>query len=214
MIKSQYNIGFIIGLLFGAILPLLMIYSYSGTNVLLNQAIESYVKSYHKHSSQERFYAYTPQGRSFQIIPLDEKHMSTAALISTLSQVVYKTLSFNVDTVESHLKGKARYFSKGAQKDLQKSFGALYSQLSDPDTIYSIETRPLSAPVLRKQELQKGQLHWSGYMTVKIQPIDINNIPTDYTIEARVDYDLKRAITKPLHQGFLLTSWNVTYSKK
>ncbi len=112
------------------------------------------------HQEKNRYFATTADGRILQLAPLDQPNISTAALMSWVSQAATETMTFGFHDYQRRLQDASRHFTR-------RGWESFTTALQRSRIIESVESlqqvvtaTPRSAPVLLQQGIFNGRYRW------------------------------------------------------
>jgi|GEM_PF-197830 intracellular multiplication protein IcmL len=112
------------------------------------------------HEGRDRYFATTADGRILQLVPLDQPNMSSAALMSWVSQAATEVMTFGFHDYQRRLQEASRHFTR-------RGWESFTTALQRSRIIESVETlqqvvtaTPRSAPVLLQEGVFNGRHRW------------------------------------------------------
>lgn len=156
------------------------------------------------HKGQDRYFATTADGRILQLIPLDQPNMSSAALLSWVSQSATEVMTFGFHDYQRRLQDSSRHFTR-------RGWESFTTALQRSRIIESVESlqqvvtaAPRSAPVLIQEGIFNGRYRWVVRLPLTVTFRSGNN-STSSNLEVTITIERVPTLESP--NGVGIESW-------
>ena len=156
------------------------------------------------HRGNDRYFATTADGRILQMTPLDQPNMSTAALMSWVSQAATEVMTFGFHDYQRRLQDASRHFTR-------RGWESFTSALQRSRIIESVETlqqvvtaAPRSAPVLLQEGVFQNRYRWVVRLPLTVTFRSGNKTSTS---NLEVTITIERVPTLESPNGVGIESW-------
>lgn len=128
--------------------------------VIISLMILAFVVYMHKSAPVDRYFATTADGRIMQLVPLSQRNMSQAALLSWVSQAATDVMTFGFHDYQRRLQESSRHFTRRGWESFSRALQQSRILEGVEKNQQVVTAAPKSAPVLLQEGVVNGKYRW------------------------------------------------------
>ncbi|MDD9899770.1 MAG: type IVB secretion system apparatus protein IcmL/DotI [Alphaproteobacteria bacterium] len=118
--------------------------------------------------SEDRYFATTADGRIMQLVPLDQPNMTTAAMMSWVSQAASEIMTFSYHDYQRRLQQSSRHFTRRGWETFTDALNRAKIVEGVRESKQVVSCSPRAAPTILSQGVSAGKYRWIVQLPLQV----------------------------------------------